>query len=72
MACSFTGNLILIYIHRGKEGKKKSKYHLEIGATVVCIKMMVEETKRLDQRGVKWATEDCFIFGSWFSSKRLE
>ena len=34
------------------------------------MKRMVETTKVLGQRYIKGATNDCFIFGSWFVLKR--
>ena len=38
---SITGALIFIKIQRGKYGKKNSKYHLQLGATVSCTKRMM-------------------------------
>ena len=32
---------------------------------------MAEDTKGLGQKGVKGATKDCFIFGSWLYSNNL-
>ena len=49
---------------------KNTKYHQELGSMVACMNMMMETMKRLGQRIRKGATKDCFIFDSWFASKR--
>ena len=69
--CSVTGYLIFIEVHRGKEGRKSRKYHLRLGDTESCTKRMTEATKGIGQRDIEGATKDCFIFGSWFFSKKL-
>ena len=72
MACYVTGYLLLIEIHRGKEGTNKRKFHLELGVTEACTKRRIEATKGLCQRDTKGDMKDCFIFHIWFSSKKLE
>ena len=42
-----------------------------LGATPSCTKMVIETTEGIGQRDTKGATNDCFIFDSWFYSKRL-
>ena len=42
VACSVTGALIFIEVHRGKEGMKDSRYRQELGATTTCTKRMME------------------------------
>ena len=51
---------------------KNIKYHLHLGATVACTKIITELTKGIDQRGIKGDTKDCFLFYSWFSSSMSE
>ena len=65
-ACSVTGSLIFIDIQRGKEGMKLSRYHLELGATSACTKILMEDIKGLGQRSLKGSTRGCFLFESWF------
>ena len=50
---------------------KLIRYHLELGTTAACTKILMEETKGLGQRELKGSTRDCFLFYSWFSSKKL-
>ena len=69
MTCSVTGDLLLIEIHRSEGEIKKSKHHLDLGATAACMKRIMEYTKELGQRDVKGITRVRFIFVSWFSSK---
>ena len=45
VSCYSTGALLLIEVHRGKEGTKNSKYCLHIGANESCTKIMTEATK---------------------------
>ena len=47
---------------------KNIKYHMDIGATSVRTNIMMEATKGLGQRDIKYYTKDCFIFESWFAS----
>ena len=50
MACNFTGVLIFLDVHIGKQGEKPTKYHRECGSTKAYTKRMVEAMKRLVQR----------------------
>ena len=50
---------------------KLNQYHLELGATAACTKRFMEEMKVMGQRALKWSIWDCFLFYSWFSSKKL-
>ena len=36
----------------------------------VCTKRMIQAMKGLVEKDVKWDTNYCFIFDSWFASKR--
>ena len=45
VACSVTGALLFIKVQRGKEGMKNSRYQKELGATAVCMKRMMEESR---------------------------
>ena len=36
-----------------------------------CTNIMTETTKRIVQRDIKGATNDCYIFDSYFSSNKL-
>ena len=56
-SCYVTGPLLFIDIHRGKEVMKKSKYHMEPGATEACMDRTMEATRGLDQRNLKGATK---------------
>ena len=68
--CYVTGAFIFLEIQRGKEGMKLSRYRLELGSTAACTKRLMEETKELGKRALKGSTRDCFLFDSWFSSKK--
>ena len=46
-----------------------SQYHLELGATVICTKILMEETKGFGKRALKGSTGDYFMFDSWFLLK---
>ena len=50
---------------------KSIKYHIRLGASTACTKRMTEAENGVGQRDIKGATRDCFIFFSWFSSKKL-
>ena len=50
---------------------KKRNFHLGPGAMEACTKSITEATKGIDQRGIKGNTNDCFLFESWFFSKKL-
>ena len=49
---------------------KSSWYYLELGTTTACTKRLTEETKGLGERALKGSTRDCFLFDSWFLSKK--
>ena len=49
---------------------KNSDFHLGLGSTAACTKRIMEATNGLGQRDAKGATKDCFLFGSFFPSKR--
>ena len=49
---------------------KHSKYQKELGATASCTKRMMEATKGIGQKSIKWGTKDFFLFKSWFASKK--
>ena len=40
---------------------KHSKYHHELGATAACTKRIMEATKGIGQKSIKWGTKDCFL-----------
>ena len=70
VACSITGDLLLIEVKRGKEGTNHSNYQKDLGSTADCTKRMSEATKGMGQKYRKGATNDCLIFDGWFSSKK--
>ena len=70
VACSVTGALIFLDIHRGNEGMKLIRYYLGLYATAICTQIFMEETKGMGQRALKGSTRDCFLLDSWFSSKK--
>ena len=70
VACNITGELLFIEFQKGKEGTKHSKYHQELVSTVACNKRMIESKKGIVHKYRKGATNDCFLFDSWFSSKK--
>ena len=49
---------------------KLSRYHLKLGTTAACTKILMEETKGLGQRSLKDSTRDCFLSKSCFLSKK--
>ena len=49
---------------------KHSKYQKELGSTAACNKIMTEATKGIGQNSIKGGTKDCFLFDSWFASKK--
>ena len=65
------GVIVFLEIHQGKEGMESILYHLELGTTSACTKRFMEEMKVMGQRALKWSIWDCFLFYSWFSSKKL-
>ena len=56
MDCYFTGELLLIEIHRRKEDKNKRKGHMQLGSAAAFTKSMVVATNSLYLRGIKGAT----------------
>ena len=70
VACYVTGALLFIEVQREKEGMKYSRYQKELGATAACTKRMMEETKGIGQKSKKGGPKDCFLFDSWFASKK--
>ena len=69
-ACSVTGALLFIELQRGKGGMNHSCYQQELGATAACANRMMEATKGIGQNSIKGGTKDCFLFDSWFASKK--
>ena len=65
-----TGVLIFIEVQRGKEGMKDSCYDQDLGDTAACIKRIMEETKGIGHKSKKGEPKDCFLFDSWFDSKK--
>ena len=57
-------------MQRGKEGIKNSCYQKELGATAACAKWTMGETKGIGQKSKKGGPKDCFLFDSWFASKK--
>ena len=55
VACSITGDLIFL---------ETQQYHLELGATAACTKILMGETKGLGQRAMKGLTRGCLLFNS--------
>ena len=51
---------------------KHSRYQQDLGATTACTKRMMEETKGIGQNSKKGGPKDCFLFDSWFASKKAE
>ena len=49
---------------------KDSRYQQDLGSTVACTKRMMEATKGIDHKSIKGGTKDCFLFDSWFASKK--
>ena len=51
---------------------KDSHYQKELGSTAACTKRMMEATNGIGQKSIKGVTKDCFLFDSWFASKKAE
>ena len=49
---------------------KDSRYQKDIRATAACTKWMMEETKGIGQKSKEGGPKDCFLFDSWFASKK--
>ena len=62
LECSVTGDFLFIDIQIGKEGIKKSNYHLELGAKEVCTKRIMEAKNGLYQMDIKEANRDFLFF----------
>ena len=62
--------MLFIELQNEHEVMRESKYYLQIGATVACTNIMIKATKVIGRRGIKGDTKDCFLFDSWFSSKK--
>ena len=72
VACYVTGAFLFIEFHIGKEGLKQSKYKKDLGVTTACTKRIMEATKGIGQKSIKLGTKYCFLFDSWFVSKKAE
>ena len=46
--------LDIFWVKRGKKGMKHSKYQKELWATASCTKRMMEATKGIGQKSIKW------------------
>ena len=57
-----TRALLFIELQKGKEYTKQRKYHLQLGATASCTKIMTEATKGIGQRYIKGLPR---IFSFW-------
>ena len=51
---------------------KEIRYQQELGATVACTNRVMEETKGIVQKSKTGGPKDCFLFDSWFASKKAE
>ena len=49
---------------------KSSRYQQYLGATAACTKWMMEEKKWIGPKSKKGGPKDCFLFDSWFASKK--
>ena len=49
---------------------KSIRYHLDLGDTAACTKILTDETKGMEQKALKGSIRDFFLFEIWFSSKR--
>ena len=49
---------------------KHSKYQKYLGSTESCTKITMEATKGIGQKSKKGGPKDCFLFDSWFTSKK--
>ena len=62
MAFYITVALIFIETKRGKEGTKKSKYHMDLGETEACRKRVTEATKGVKSQGIRRGYQGLFSF----------
>ena len=53
VSCFATGDLILLKIQRGEEGMKSIWFHLELGNTATCAKILMERTKMDGEEGLE-------------------
>ena len=72
LECYVNYALLFVEIQRGKEGMKKSNYHIYIGTAAAFMNSMMEAKKCLVQKELKGDTKDCFLFCSLFASKSLD
>ena len=66
---SFAESFLFIDTQRGEEVINNRKYHIQIGPTIACTKIILESTKGVIQKYVKGSTKYCFLFESLLSSK---
>ena len=62
--------MLFTEVQRYKEGMKDICYQQKLGATVACKKRMMEGKKGIGQNYKKEWPKDCFLFDSWFASKK--
>ena len=62
--------LLFNEVRRDKERMNNIKYHQDIQATAACTERITKSTKEIGHKYTKGATKDCFIFSSWFFSKK--
>ena len=53
VACSVTEDFIFLGIQRGEEGMKSIWFHLELGNTATCAKILMERTKMDGEEGLE-------------------
>ena len=49
---------------------KHRKYQKEIGSAAAYTKITMEATKGIGQKSIEGGTKYCFLFDSWFASKK--
>ena len=49
---------------------KDRRYQKDLVSTAACTKRIMEATKGIGQKSIKGGTKDCFLFDSWFASKK--
>ena len=49
---------------------KHIKYQQDLGENVSYTKRMTESIKGIGQKSIKGGTNNCFLFDSWFASKK--
>ena len=70
VSCSVTGALIFIEVYIGKKVMKQRQSPHRIGVRAACTKKIMDSTKGIGKKSIKGGTKDCFLFESWFSSKK--